>query len=97
MDWFRQKIANQFPVKFRARLGPAKDDDTSVIIMNRIVEWSNEGIRYEVDHMHAELIIEDMSLSSEANPVVTFGTAETEDKHEHLSKADVTKYRANWQ
>ena len=35
--------------KVRARLGPNSTDDKSVRILNRVVYWTTEGIRYEPD------------------------------------------------
>ena len=63
LDWFRDKIQGKFEVKFRGRLGPDNGDNKSVRILNRIVTWTNEGIRYEADQRHAELIIRHMGLS----------------------------------
>lgn len=56
LDWFRTKIAERFEVKFRARLGPGERDDKTVRILNRIVTWTEEGIEYEADQRHAEII-----------------------------------------
>ena len=39
LDWFRSEIAGRYAVKFRGRLGPGPNDDKSIRILNRIVEW----------------------------------------------------------
>ena len=46
-----------FEIKVKARLGPNSTDDKSVRILNRVVYWTAEGIRYEPDQRHAEIII----------------------------------------
>ena len=50
-------IGQRFEVKFRGRLGPCQSDQKSMRILNRVVEWSEEGIRYEADQRHAEIIV----------------------------------------
>ena len=62
LDWFRERIQSKFEVKFRARLGPEDKYDKSVRLLNRIIEWTPEGIRYEADQRHAELILKDMGV-----------------------------------
>ena len=42
LDWFRSQIKAKYPVKFRGRLGPKKDDK-SIRLLNRIITWDEEG------------------------------------------------------
>ena len=44
VDWFWQKIKTKFLSKHRGRSGPGPSDLKSIRILNRIVEWSAEGI-----------------------------------------------------
>ena len=62
LDWFGKKIQERFEVKFRGRLGPAASDEKSIIILNRIVSWTSEGIEYEPDQRHAEIIVDARGL-----------------------------------
>ena len=64
LDWFRERIQEKFPVKFRGRLGPTDKDDKEIRILNRIITWTDEGILYEADQRHAEIIIMEMNLKS---------------------------------
>ena len=66
LDWFREQIARRFEVKFRGRLGPEEKDDKSIRILNRVVEWGPDGIRYEADQRHAEIIVRDLEVSANA-------------------------------
>lgn len=59
LDWYREQIVNKFEVKFRGRLGAGDQDQKAIRILNRITEWSEEGIVYEADRRHVELIIRD--------------------------------------
>ena len=63
LDWFRTCIAHRFEVKFRGRLGPNS--------ANRIVQWIDSGISYEVDQRHAEIIVQELGLSRGAKAVTT--------------------------
>ena len=53
----------------RGILGP--DGDTgSIRILNRIVEWTGKGLRYEADQRHADIIVKELGLSgSRTKPV----------------------------
>ena len=62
LNWFRNKISIRYDVKFRGRLGIGEGDDKSIRILNRIVEWGEEGIKYEADQRHAEIITRDLGL-----------------------------------
>jgi hypothetical protein len=62
--------------------------------LNRVVEWTGEGIRYEADQRHADLIIKDMGLTESANSVVTpGGKKDPESEGRRLSK-EQARFRA---
>ena len=44
LDWFRREISKRYEVKFRGRIGPNEGDEKSARILNRIVEWTPEGL-----------------------------------------------------
>ena len=96
LDWFRECIQGRFEVKFRARLGPEPKDDRSVRLLNRVIHWTKEGIKYEADQRHAELVIKDMGLEGTSNSVVTpGGKKEEESMGKRLDKHKALQYRAN--
>ena len=43
-------------------LGPDSEEETSVRILNRVICWNKDGISYEVDRRHAEVVIEQLQL-----------------------------------
>ena len=69
LDWFRGQIRGNFEVKFRGRLGPGRGDDKAVRILNRVVYWDAEGIKYEPDQRHAEIIIQQLGLKGKKTAV----------------------------
>jgi len=99
LDWFRDMIKSRFEVKFRARLGPGEQDDKSVRILNRIVEWTKEGIRYESDQRHVDIMIKQMGLDKQSKTLTTpvlkpSDLAAQEDDTELLDSTESTRYRA---
>ena len=62
LDWFGERIKGNFEVKFKGRLGPGNYDDKAVRILYRIVTWTDNGIVYEVDQRHAEIIVRQLGL-----------------------------------
>ena len=73
LDWFRSQIQTRFEVKFRGRIGPDVGDDKSIRILNAIVTWTKEGIEYEADQRHAEIIVQQMGLERDSRKVNTPG------------------------
>ena len=45
LDWFENKIKEEFEVKVRGGLGPGGEDLKATRILNRIVELTVEGLR----------------------------------------------------
>jgi hypothetical protein len=62
----------EYDVKVRGKLGPDKDDDKAITILNRCVEWTSHGLLYEADPRHAEILIRELGLEN-TKPVVTPG------------------------
>jgi hypothetical protein len=88
-------IQGKFDVKMRGRLGPDVGDNKSIRILNRIVTWDNQGIKYEADQRHAEIIVKQLGLSEQSNSVVTPGikdNGESDDKR--LGVDEASQYRA---
>jgi hypothetical protein len=52
-------------------LGPGPSDLKSIRILNRIVEWKEEGIVYEADQRHAEICLKEMGLDESSREVST--------------------------
>jgi len=98
LDWFRKQIVKTFEVKMRGRMGRDAGDDKHMRILNRIVTWTNEGIEYEPDQRHAEIIIKMMGLDKSEKSVITPGTKWDgkfgEGEEDSLSKEEATNYRA---
>ena len=96
LDWFRQRIQERYEVEFRGRIGPGAQDDKSTRLLNRVLEWTEEGIRYEPDQQHADIIVKELGLESSKKTVFTAGvkTADEPEDSIPLEEQEATIYRA---
>ena len=62
LNWFKTEIQKVYAIDFKARLGPNDEDQKSVRLLNRVVEWNSDGINIEGDQRHAEIIIQQLKL-----------------------------------
>ena len=96
---FRNKISDKFEVKIRGRIGPSSTDEKAVRLLNRVFEWTPEGIMIEADQRHRELIVKDMGLALNSKGMSTPGVkmkeGEEESEEGELSNDQSTTYRAN--
>ena len=92
LSWFEQALGEKLEVKVRARLGPEKADAKSVRILNRIVEWRPDGIRYEADQRHVEEVVKALGLG-ESKAAVSPGVRETEQSAEDGEKLGASDTR----
>ena len=56
--WIRDLMKSWFEIKVRAMLGGDEKDDKEVVILGRIVRWTEGGLEYEADPKHRRLILE---------------------------------------
>ncbi len=47
LNWLAHSMKQKFELKVKAMLGSDKEDDKTVRILNRIVEWTSDCIEYE--------------------------------------------------
>ena len=70
---FKDRIMDKFEIKHKGRMGERESDIKSVRILNRIVNWTANGIEYESDQRHAEIIVKQMGILANSKSVVTPG------------------------
>ena len=66
-----QKIKDRLEVTYRRRIGPGDKVGKDMRIWNRIVSWTDEGIRPEGDQRHVEIALNVLQLSKDSKGVVT--------------------------
>lgn len=73
LKWIRSKLERKHTVK-TPTLGPGKDNQEQIQILNRIVTRSNKnGLEYEADPKHIEIIQKQLAMT-DAKTVATPGT-----------------------
>ena len=71
LHWFQGEIKKKFETKVRGVIGCEPNDDKSIRILNRVIEWTDRGIEYEADQRHAEIIVRDARIGNSTKSVNT--------------------------
>ena len=65
-DWLRTKLdkgqGGACEVMSQGRLGLERRDDKTDTMINMIVTWADNGIQYEADQRHCEILIREFEL-----------------------------------
>jgi hypothetical protein len=94
LDWLKTKMQQKYDIKAQL-LGPEKDCQSEIKILNRIIRWGSSGLEYEPDQRHAEIVISELGLMK-AKPVSTPSIMENAEKFNEtpLSSEQAQKYRS---
>ena len=96
LEWLQQFLDYTYECKHHW-LGPIDKEEASVRISNRVISWTNDGISYEADQRHVEVVIEQLQLQ-EAKETSTPCTRDEqikslEENADPMSPAGASKYR----
>ena len=99
IDWFEQTLANHFELKLRGRLGENCTGVQQLRILNRIVTRTEEGLVFEADPRHVDLLAGSLGLTA-ANSVLTPGVKDPNpdydsQKHNEGEVGDAVKETVN--
>lgn len=98
LDWFREQIMAKWQIKVKGRIGPSEADLKSIHILNRIVEWKDDGIHYEADPRNAEIILKALNIKNDSKGTSVPGSREetdlTGEESPLLRPHMATQYRA---
>lgn len=71
LDWFRKTVdkkqGGRYEISHKGRFRPDKNDDKCVRLLNRVIEWTPEGVLYEADQRHAEIIVKLLGVSGKSS------------------------------
>ena len=62
LEWYEEGLRQVFEVVVKGRLGEAADCDKEVRVLNRIVRIDEQGVKYEADPRHAEMLVQSGGL-----------------------------------
>ena len=99
LKWMSAELSKQFSIKDRGILGPDEGDLKEIRLLNRIIAWEPDGIRYEADQRHAEVLVNSLNLQ-EGKGAPTPGLQESSRDSEEmedveLDRSDTSAYRAS--
>ena len=86
LDWYEVDLAKSFEIKVKGRVGP-EGDCTEIKILNRILRYQEDGLTYEADPRHIDLLASSMGLST-SHAVATPGTKEPEADYEAVKTTE---------
>ena len=75
-DCMKSEMQKKYELTESGSLGPSKDDDKEVKILNRIARWTDGGVEYEADPRQVERLVSDLGLE-DAKRVGTPGVKQT--------------------
>ena len=96
LKWMKARLEDEYDLKTKW-LGPEKHQQQEVRVLNRIISWEKEGIGYDADPRHVEVMVEELGLKN-CTTVGTPGTS-TEGRTKDscsiaLASLEETRYRA---
>ena len=77
INWYEAELAKHFELKIRGRIGEGCDGPNQIRILNRIVTLTENGLTYEADPRHVDLLSASLGLGSSA-AVATPGVKDPE-------------------
>ena len=85
LDWMEEELARHFELKIRGRLGENCTGPQQIRILNRIVTLTEEGLIYEADPRHVDLLSQSLGLTA-SNSVLTPGVKEPTPDYDALKE-----------
>jgi hypothetical protein len=97
LEWFKLAVGDSFLTKEVGTLGGGAGEVSELRILNRVVRWGPEGVTYEADPRHADILM--AGVAGAARSLSAPGTQSRdrnpeEEDDEALSDADAGLYRS---
>ena len=71
LEWLKKKFEAKFEVTAKL-LGPEVGQEREIRVLNRVIRWEAEGLVYEPDQRHVEMIVRGFGVEG-AGSVLTPG------------------------
>ena len=97
LKWVEAKRGAKYEIKTKF-LGPISHNEQEIRVLNRTLRWITEGVEYDADQRHAELIIKDIEMENVA-PAPTLGVVYTKEEAKAyedsalMSNSDASAFR----
>ena len=93
MTWLHAELAKVWSVKQQI-LGPGEGMQQQVRILNRLLTWINNGIEYEADQRHADIIIKQLGFTASKLVVTPAGNDNAREAKARCSEAALPRDHA---
>ena len=94
LHYFADQLKQKYLVKIRGVLGPDQNDQKAITLLNRVVEWTEDGLQIEADPRHVELVLRDLGLQYAKGSSVAGTVIEEDDLTMPLTEVETTRYRS---
>ena len=91
LDWYEAQLQKSFEIKIGGRLGEGCQGPQEIRILNRIVSVTPEGLQYEADPRHCDLLSSSLNLAASSH-AATPGVKPL-DRDEHAVKSDDPEHK----
>ena len=94
LDWLEQESGKSFELKKRGRIGIELDGDNDIRILKRVAMVTPEGLTYEADPRHFDVLLNSLGLTA-ANAVVIPGIQKSDTEPnavKHNESEDLDSY-----
>ena len=95
LGWAKRAVSDSFLTKEVGALGDGAGEVPELRILNRVVRWCSDGLRYEADPRHVDILLK--GNAGTARALSTPGTQSRDlnpDDDEELSEVDAGLYRS---
>lgn len=96
LKWMQARLQDKYEIKTKW-LGPREHQEREVMVLNRIFTWEQDGIGYEADPRHVEVMIGEFGFkdcASVGTPGTSIDGKTKENFMSRLEPTDETRYRA---
>ena len=73
LDRLQSGLEGKYELRLGARLGPGDQDAKEILVLNRAIRWTEQGLEYEADPRQGERLLEGIGLAGECKSVATPG------------------------
>ena len=86
LDVYEQMMKKHFDVKLKGRIGFEDKGEKQMRVLNRIIHVTEQGLSYEADPRHAELLARDLGLEIGSKILIVPGQKPEYDPEKHKNE-----------
>ena len=97
LRWVARMMETWFEIKVRGVLGPEVGDDKEIVILGRTVRWTKEGVEFEADRRHRNVLMDHFRFEEGAKGAGANGDKERKEEgkedDDEMDKEEAKKFR----